>query len=88
MSGVDVKGLLGQLLRRPLLARDVLRAGWRLRARAWWRRAPFLPLPDRAYWAFRVMTATGSSGGTVCARDVLEAAAWSVRQPVGRRVPP
>jgi len=88
VNGVDVKGLLRYLSRHPRLAPVVLRAGWRLRARAWWRHAPFLPLPAQSYWSFRVMTATGSAEGTLSASDVVEAAAWSARQPVGRRVRP
>lgn len=27
----------------------------------WWRRAPFLPLPDREYLRFRMLTAYGGS---------------------------
>ena len=31
----------------------------RLARRGWWRRPPFLPVPDRAYLAFRMQTAYG-----------------------------
>ncbi|MGE3619313.1 MAG: hypothetical protein AB7L84_02530 [Acidimicrobiia bacterium] len=33
-----------------------------LAAPGWWRRPPFLPLPDRAYLRFRLQTAYGGEG--------------------------
>ena len=84
MNGVDVKGLSSYLLRHPARVPAVLRAGWRLRAKDWWRRAPFLPLPDQRYWNFRMMTATGSAEGRMSAREVVDAAVWSSHQRVGR----
>jgi hypothetical protein len=56
------------LARRPLLLGPVLAAAWRFRARDWWRRAPFLPVPPRDYLEWRLETAFGSS-------DVVPAAA-------------
>ncbi|MHB8379598.1 MAG: hypothetical protein ACYDB2_06745 [Acidimicrobiales bacterium] len=84
MNGVDVRGLARHLLRHPARVPVVLRAGWRLRANRWWRRAPYLPLPDRRYWEFRMMTATGSIDGRLSAQEMVAAAAWSSRQRVGR----
>ena len=49
------------LVQRPLLLGPMLAAAWRFRARGWWRRAPFLPLPPRAYLEWRLETAFGSS---------------------------
>ena len=43
----------------PRLAVDLLRTGWAFRRREWWRKAPFLPLPDRSYLAWRMYTAYG-----------------------------
>ena len=40
-----VATLTGRALLRPALAADLLRVAWRFRARGWWRRPPFLPLP-------------------------------------------
>lgn len=40
----------------------MLRAAWRFRARGWWRRPPFLPLPPREYLAWRLHTAYGERG--------------------------
>lgn len=84
MNGVDAKGLALYLLQHPTRVPVVLQAGWRLRANKWWRRVPFLPLPDQAYWNFRLMTATGSSEGLMSAREIVDAAVWSSRQRVGR----
>jgi hypothetical protein len=84
VNGIDLKGLAFYLLRHPAQLPVVVRAGWRLRARGWWRRAPFLPLPGRAYWNFRMVTATGSKRGPMSVGDVIHAAQWSQRQRVGR----
>jgi hypothetical protein len=84
VNGVDRKGLTRYLLRHPSQLAAVAGAGWRLRARRWWRRAPFLPLPDQKYWNFRMVTATGSSNGPMRIEDVIHAAQWSRRQRVGR----
>lgn len=84
MKGVDGMGLVRYLLQHPSRLPVVLRAGWRLRANKWWRSAPFLPLPDQAYWNFRMMTATGSNEGLMSAREIVDAAVWSSRQRVGR----
>ncbi|NJD11542.1 MAG: hypothetical protein FIB01_14285 [Gemmatimonadetes bacterium] len=51
------------VLRRPLLIGPMLHAAWRFRARGWWRRPPFLPLPPRAYLQWRLETAFGAGGG-------------------------
>jgi hypothetical protein len=77
VKGLDTRSMVWHLVRHPAAILTVARAAWRLRRRAWWRRAPFLPLPGRAYWQFRVATATGSVTGVTGAREVVEFAAWS-----------
>jgi hypothetical protein len=72
------------LWRHPADAGPLLVALWRMRATSWWRRAPFLPLPDRAYWRFRMATATGSPTGSPDVREMVEFAKWSALQRVGR----
>ncbi|HVX17102.1 MAG TPA: hypothetical protein VHA73_03635 [Acidimicrobiales bacterium] len=47
------------VVRRPTLWPTALAQVWRLAGKGWWRRAPFLPLPDRDYLRFRVHTAYG-----------------------------
>jgi hypothetical protein len=44
---------------RPRLWWIALRQSIRVARERWWRRAPFLPLPDRNYLRFRLETAYG-----------------------------
>ncbi|HQT99036.1 MAG TPA: hypothetical protein PLG60_00875 [Acidimicrobiales bacterium] len=78
------RALVAHFVAHPADALVVLRAGWRLRRRFWWRRAPFLPIPDRSYWAFRTKTAFGDELVSPAPRDMVAAARWSVRQRVGK----
>lgn len=80
VNGVDYGALVRYLARHPSDVPVVARAGWRLRANGWWRRRPFLPLPDPSYWRFRLVTATGSPDGSLDVHDVIAAARWSMRQ--------
>ncbi len=50
------------LLRRPDLWATAVRQLVVLAVPGWWRRAPYLPLPDAAYLRFRLVTAYGGSG--------------------------
>ncbi|HVA71219.1 MAG TPA: hypothetical protein VNF08_07845 [Acidimicrobiales bacterium] len=84
MRGIELKPLARHLLRHPALAPVVVRAAWGLRATKWWRRTPFLPLPDRAYWDFRLVTANGSTTRALSVDDVGNFAKWSRLQRVGR----
>jgi hypothetical protein len=84
MNGIDLREMARFLSRHPSKVPVVMRAGWRLRARQWWRRAPFLPVPGESYWHFRMITAAGSTSGTLSAREVVDAATWSLRPRVKR----
>lgn len=53
--------------------------------RGWWRRPPFLPLPDGDYLRWRVATAYGDEAGPVDADDVVAFLAWSRQQRLARR---
>jgi hypothetical protein len=55
-------GIAWQALGRPRLLGGLLRAAWRFRARGWWKRPPFLPLPPREYVEWRMHTAYGDDG--------------------------
>jgi hypothetical protein len=63
-------------LRRPSLAADLLRVAWRFRARGWYRRPPFLPLPSREYVRWRMYTAYGDYDAVPPAEDVIRYARW------------
>ncbi|MFN8571462.1 MAG: hypothetical protein U0132_05345 [Gemmatimonadaceae bacterium] len=72
--------LLGRAIVHPTLARDLLRVSWRFRARHWYRRPPFLPLPDREYVRWRMHTAYGSQDALPPAEDVIRYARWVTSQ--------
>ncbi|HEX5972660.1 MAG TPA: hypothetical protein VFY85_12090 [Gemmatimonadaceae bacterium] len=68
-------------VRDPATGVALLRVGWRFRRRGWWRRAPFLPLPDRTYLRWRMHTAYGAYDCVPPAEDVIRYARWAVRKP-------
>jgi len=63
-------------LRSPRLAADLVRAAWAFRRRGWWRRPPFLPLPDRDYLRWRMLTAYGHADAVPPVEDVASFARW------------
>ncbi|MEP7344304.1 MAG: hypothetical protein ABI877_03510 [Gemmatimonadaceae bacterium] len=73
--------LAGRALVNPALARDLLRVAWRFRAREWYRRPPFLPLPDKTYVDWRMHTAYGAHDAVPPVEDVIRYARWVGRQP-------
>ena len=64
------------VLRRPSLWATAVRQLARLAPAGWWRRAPFLPLPDPAYLHFRMVTAYGGEGGAPRPQDVVTYLHW------------
>ena len=68
--------LLVRTLRRPSLAIDLVRVAWRFRARGWYRRFPFLPLPARDYVRWRMHTAFGDHDAVPTATDIERYARW------------
>ena len=68
-------------LRRPATGVALLRVAWRFRRRHWWRRVPFLPLPDGVYVRWRMHTAYGDNHAVPPAADVLRYALWAVSEP-------
>ncbi|MEO6628613.1 MAG: hypothetical protein ABIP03_08590 [Aquihabitans sp.] len=52
--------VLAGLVRRPRLWGTAVSQTFRLARPGWWRRAPFLPLPDADYLRFRLETQYGS----------------------------
>lgn len=68
-------------LKNPRTAAALVRVGWRFRARDWYRRFPFLPLPSREYMRWRMYTAYGDERAVPPADDVERYARWAVRKP-------
>lgn len=68
--------LASRALVRPRLAVDLLRLAWSFRARDWYRRPPFLPLPPREYMAWRMFTAYGDDAAVPPVDDVTNFARW------------
>ena len=63
--------------RRPDLWPAAARQAWRLVPRRWWSAPPFLPVPDRAWLAFRLETQYGGDGrGPVDPADVVAFLEW------------
>ena len=52
----------GAVIARPSLWPTALRQLRRLTPTGWWRRFPFLPIPDANYLRFRMITAYGGDG--------------------------
>ena len=63
--------MAGLALRRPRTIPYLLQAAWAFRARGWYRRPPFLPVPPASYMRWRMETAYGDSGA-VPTDDELE----------------
>jgi hypothetical protein len=63
------------VLRHPSLWGTALVQVGRLAAPGWWRRAPFLPLPDPDYLRFRLQTAYGDDRDPE-PRDVVTFLHW------------
>jgi hypothetical protein len=61
----------------PPLAVDLLRVAWRFRARGWWQRPPFLPMPSREYVRWRMHTAYGDHDAVPPVEDVIRYARWA-----------
>jgi hypothetical protein len=62
--------------RRPALWGTATRQAVVLARPAWWRHAPFLPLPDAGYLRFRMETAYGGDGGAPAPADVVTYLHW------------
>jgi len=72
------------LARHPSLWWTALVQLRRLAPRGWWRRPPFLPVPDPAYVRFRLVTMYGDEGRAPDAHDLIEYLQWCRRFPSHR----
>lgn len=67
---------MGSVAARPWLWWTALVQLSRLAAPGWWRRRPFLPLPDRDYLAFRLQTMYGDSTHEPEPHDLVAYLEW------------
>jgi hypothetical protein len=75
-SGDPVGAIVRAVLARPSLWRTALGAWWRLTPRGWWRAGSRLPVPDRALWRFRMVTAYGDPDARPRTEDVISYLEW------------
>lgn len=64
------------VLRHPSLLPVAVAMVFRLAPPRWWRRWPPLPLPDAAYWRFRLVTAYGTADRAPARADVETYLRW------------
>lgn len=74
---------LARALVRPRLLGTLFRAAWRFRARGWYRRSPFLPVPPREYLEWRLHTAYGE-GRTPTVQELERYLRWADAMRKGR----
>lgn len=78
--------MLGRSIRRPGLMMAMLKAAWRFRARGWWRRRPFLPVPPPEYLEWRWHTAYGAGGADPTLDEMEAYVRWANRMHGTRRL--
>jgi hypothetical protein len=78
--GALILALTVRALTSPPLARDLLLVAWRFRARRWFLRPPFLPLPSGVYTRWRMYTAYGDERAVPPLEDVIRYARWAGRR--------
>ena len=61
---------------RPGLWWTAVRQIWALAPNGWWRRRPWLPVPDPAYLRFRLVTQYGDAGHAPEPGDVVAYLHW------------
>jgi hypothetical protein len=66
----------GALARRPSLWPVAVSQGRRLAVPGWWRRRPFLPVPDAGYLRFRIQTQYGDVDHAPEPSDVIAYLDW------------
>lgn len=71
--------MLGFALRRPGMLSRVIAAAWAFRARGWYRRPPFLPVPSRTYLRWRMETAYGDPDAVPSNEELERFLRWGSR---------
>ena len=75
--------VVAAVVRRPRLWGTAISALTAFAPRGWWRRRPFLPIPDEEMVRWRVATAYGSSETTIDPADVVTYLEWRHRSAQG-----
>lgn len=72
--------------RHPELWAEGVRSLFAIAPRGWWKRRPFLPVPDRAYLSWRSATAQGSAEAGIDAAELVAYLRWRRQQhrPLGK----
>jgi len=73
---VGTRAAVRAVVARPRLWTTALRQAVRLARPRWWRRAPFLPLPDPDYVAFRMETQYGARAHPAEPGDLVAYLEW------------
>jgi len=71
---------ISMLIRHPGLWVEAVRTLFAMSARHWWRRYPFVPIPDGALLRWRAQTAYGVPDRSVVGKDLVSFLAWRKRQ--------
>jgi hypothetical protein len=71
-----VGGVTRAVARRPDLWLEAARVAFAFAPRGWWRRFPYLPIPDTGYLAFRTFTAYGQADHPLSGEDVVSFLEW------------
>ncbi len=79
------RSLMAAVLRHPSVIPHALRAAWVFRARYWYRRFPFLPLPPASYLRWRMETAYGSEMEKATPQEMVRYLRWSTELRRGAR---
>ena len=66
--------------RHPSLWGEGMRTLFAVSPRQWWRRRPYLPLPDAEYTAWRLATAYGDASVAPDASELISYLEWRKRQ--------
>ena len=66
-------------LLRPWMVPTLIRAAWAFRARHWYRRPPFLPIPPSDYWLGVWNARNGAPDATPPTDDLKRFLAWADR---------
>jgi hypothetical protein len=74
-----LRQIAGLALRNPGLVPVLIGTAWRFRARDWYRRAPFLPVPPVEYVEWRLHTAYGDGPAGPDADAIARYVRWAAR---------